>query len=276
MNEPAERQSLASGFRNVDTSGDPGACRHCLEYIADIPFFRTIKRESIRMIADSGARRVLDAGCGPGRDLAALAACLPEPCDIVGLDTSQALLAGARERVGVRNRCSLVRGDILNNPFRDGSFDACRIDRVLQHLPVPELAVRELVRILRPGGTLVAFDNDWDTFSISLGDRQTAARVSRYWRDTFASGRVGRDLPWIFRECGIVSVRVEPRKLEIYDLSVAERVFDLPHLLGRMVQTRALAPEDAAAVRDGLRQRAAEGTFSAGYTGYLVHGRKPA
>lgn len=275
MNESAERQSLASGFRNVDTSGDPGSCRHCLEFIADIPFFRAIKRESIRLIADTGAKRILDAGCGYGQDLVALAACLPEPCDIVGLDTSQALLAGARERVGVRNRCSLVKGDILNNPFRDGSFDACRIDRVLQHLPAPEQAVRQLVRITRPGGTLVAFDNDWDTFTISLEDRQTATRIGRYWRDTFGSGRIESDIPRIFRECGVVGIHADLRKLEISDLPVAEQVLDLPHLLGRMVQAGMLAPECAAAVRDELRQRAATGTFTSGYSGYLVQGRKP-
>ncbi len=275
MNKPAARESLASGFRNVDTSGDPGTCRHCLEVIAGIPFFRDVKRESIQLIADSGAGRVLDAGCGSGQDLAGLAAYLPVQSEITGLDMSVALLAGARELPEVRNRCSLVKGDILNPPFRDGSFDACRIDRVLQHLSAPEQAVRHLVRITRPGGILVAFDNDWDTFTISLADRQTATRISRFWRDTFASGRVGRDLNRIFHDCGVVEIHAEPRTLEIRDLRVAEQVFDLPHLLGRMIQAGALAPDIAASVRDELRQRAADRTFASGYTGYLVHGRKP-
>jgi SAM-dependent methyltransferase len=276
MNEPErERQSLATGFRNVDTSGDPGACHRCLDLIADIPFFREVKRDSVRIIADAGAKRVLDGGCGAGSDLATLATCLAEPCEIIGLDASAALLTRAGERHEVRNRCSLVKGDILNNPFRDGSFDACRIDRVLQHLHEPALAIHELVRIIRPGGMLVAFDNNWDTFSISLDDREITARISRFWRDSFASGRIGKDLPRLFRECGLVEICDEPRVLAESDLSVAEQIFDLPHLLERMEQAGALLQGATTEIHRELLQRAGNGTFSSGYTGHLVWGRKP-
>lgn len=270
-----ERQSLATGFRNVDTSGDPGACHHCLDLIAHIPFFRNVKRDSIRIIADAGAKWVLDAGCGAGSDLATLASCLPEPCDIVGLDTSGTLLARAWERPEIRSRCSLVKGDILNSSFRDGSFDACRIDRVLQHLQAPVQAIHEIVRIIRPGGMIVVFDNDWDTFSISLDDREIATRISRFWRDSFASGRIGRDLPRLFRECGLVEIHAEPRLLELNDLSVAEQIFDLPYLLERMELAGVLAPDETTAINQEILHRASEGTFSSGYTGHLVQGRKP-
>jgi len=274
MNEPVrERQSLATGFRNVDTSGDTDACQRCLDVIAGIPFFRNVKHDSIRIIAGAGPKRMLDAGCGTGSDLATLVSCLPELCEIVGLDTSGALLARAGERPEVRNRCSLVRGDILNNPFREGSFDACRIDRVLQHLQAPKQAIHELVRIIRPGGTLVAFDNDWDTFSISLDDREIASRISRFWRDNFASGRIGRDLSRIFRECGVVEIHGEPRSLELNDLSVAEQIFDLPYLLKRMERTGALEPAEVIRIRNEVLQRSHERQFSSGYTGFLVWGK---
>ncbi len=58
------RQSLASGFRNVDSSGDAAAYRRCLDLIAGIPFFRDVKEESYRIIADTSPQTVLDAGCG--------------------------------------------------------------------------------------------------------------------------------------------------------------------------------------------------------------------
>ena len=145
---------------------------------------------------------------------------------------------------------------------------------MLQHLNEPERAVAELTRILAPGGILVTFDNDWDTLSISLADQELAARIGRFWRDSFASGRIGLDLPRIFGECGLADIRTEPRTLTLTDLSVAEQVFDIHHLLDRMIQAGALETRQATMVRDELRMRAHEGTFISGYTGYIVLGIK--
>jgi SAM-dependent methyltransferase len=277
MTPPARpsRKSLATGFRNVDTSGDTDACNRCLDTIAAIPFFHEIKRDSIRIIAHERSQKVLDAGCGTGIDLLALASALSEPFQIVGLDASTSLLARAAERTcGIGNHCSLVKGDILEIPFRDGTFDACRIDRVLQHIREPEQAIRELTRILKPGGILVAFDNDWDTFSISLDDHDIAGRIRRSWRDSFASARVGKDLPKIFRDCGLTGIHTGPRNLVLTDLPVAEQVFDIPHLLDRMVQAGKLKDREVTEIHQDLHRKAGDYTFTSGYTGYLVHAKK--
>ncbi len=269
------RQSLATGFRNVDTSGDTDACHRCLDLIAGIPFFREIKEESFRIITDTRPLRVLDAGCGAGADLVALASRVSPECQLVGLDASEALLSRAAERTsGCRERCSLVRGDITKIPCHDDTFDACRIDRVLQHLREPEAAIRELARVLKPGGVLVAFDNDWETFSISLGDKDISARIRRAWHDSFASGRVGKNLPSLFEACGITAVRSEPRELVLTDLATAKQVFDLPDLLERMVRAGDLEPGDTAVIWEELIRTERKGGFRAGYTGYLVRGTK--
>ncbi|PKG32764.1 methyltransferase domain-containing protein [Methanoregula sp.] len=277
MTPPAipSRQSLATGFRNVDSSGDTDACHRCLDLIAGIPFFRDVKEESFRIIADTNPLRVLDAGCGAGADLVTLAARLSPECRLVGLDASDALLSRAAARTAsCRERCFLVRGDITQNPFRSDAFDACRIDRVLQHLREPEVTIRELARVLKPGGVLVAFDNDWETFSISLGDQEIAARIRHAWHDSFASGRVGKDLPSLFETCGITAVRSEPRELVLTDLATAKQVFDLPDLLERMVRAGNLEPGETAVIWEELIRTGRKGGFSAGYTGYLVRGTK--
>lgn len=269
------RQSLATGFRNVDSSGDTDACHRCLELIAGIPFFREIKDESFRIIADTRPLQVLDAGCGAGADLVALASRVSPECQLAGLDASETLLSRAAERTtGCRERYSLIRGDITKIPYRDDTFDACRIDRVLQHLREPQEAIRELARVLKPGGVLVAFDNDWETFSISLGDKEIAARIRRAWHDSFASGRVGKDLASLFEACGITAVRSEPRELVLTDLATAKQVFDLPDLLERMVRAGDLEPGETAVIWEELIRTERKGGFRAGYTGYLVRGTK--
>lgn len=270
-----QRQFLATGFRDVDTSGDTDACHRCLDLIAGMPFFSGVKKESIRIVADARAHRVLDAGCGAGVDLAALASTLPDSSEIVGLDASGALLARAREQNGASgNRCRLVKGNLLHTPFRNGSFDACRIDRVLQHIQKPDRAVGELVRILAPGGVLVAFDNDWDTFRIALDNPELEEKIRGSWRDSLASGRIGYDLPRIFQECRLADIRAEPRTLVLDDLALAEPVFDLPHFLQRMQGDGELTPDQVTGIRDEFAARAREGRFRLTYTGYLVWGRK--
>jgi len=278
MTDPAKpsQQYLAAGFRDVDTSGDTTAYTRCLDLLSDIPFFKEIKEESFRIIADTKPGRVLDAGCGAGTDLLALASILPPATRVTGLDASAALLATAAERTSAhRDRCLLIRGDLTRIPCRAGAFSCSRIDRVLQHIPEPERVIRELARVTAPGGTLVAFDNDWDTLSISLTNREMAARLTRFWYDSFASGRVGKDLAELFRDAGCTEIHAEPKTLTIVGISLAEKVFDIRMLLSRMTQAGALTPAEATGVWDELVRRVQEGTFSSGYTGYLVRARKP-
>jgi len=270
------QQYLATGFRDVDTSGDTTAYTRCLDLLSDIPFFKEIKEESFRIIAGTEPERVLDAGCGAGTDLAALASILPPATRIAGIDASAALLATATERTAAhQDRCLLIRGDLTRIPCRDGAFSCSRIDRVLQHIPDPEQVIRELARVTAPGGTVVAFDNDWETLSISLSSREMSARLTRFWRDSFATGRVGKDLTGLFRDAGLTDIHAEPKTLTIVGLSLAEKVFDIRMLLSRMEQAGALTPAEATGVWDELVRRLQQGTFSSGYTGYLVWGRKP-
>ncbi|MDD5142196.1 methyltransferase domain-containing protein [Methanoregula sp.] len=274
MPEPS-RQSLATGFRDVDSSGDTSACHRCLDLITGIPFFQNVKEESFRILADTNPSLVLDAGCGVGTDLVSLVSRLPAGSGIVGIDASESLLARAAERTkGIAGQSSLVRGDLAAIPCRAEVFDACRIDRVLQHIRQPVTVIRELARVMRPGGVLVAFDNDWDTFSISLGDQDLASRIGRAWLESFASGRIGRDLFSLFETCGIVAIRAEPRELVLTDLAVAKQVFDLPDLLERMVRAGELEPGETAVIWEELIRTERKGGFRAGYTGYLVRGTK--
>jgi ubiquinone/menaquinone biosynthesis C-methylase UbiE len=91
----------------------------------------------------------LDAGCGDGRYLAALADELPHRR--AGLDLSERILETARARVDADFR----QGNLEALPFADGEFDLVLCSQVIEHVLDPDAAAAELVRVLRPGGTLV-------------------------------------------------------------------------------------------------------------------------
>ena len=191
--EPSPAPYLATGFRDVDRSGNTTACTNCLDLLSYIPFFRDIKQESFRIIAGTEPTLVLDAICGAGNDLCALAPLLPPAApDRPASMRVPPFLPPQQNGPPPTGRCILIRGDLMNIPCRNGVFDACRIDRVLQHIPDPGRVIGELARVLAPGGTLVAFDNDWDTLSIGMSDTDASARLTRFWSDSFASGRIGK------------------------------------------------------------------------------------
>jgi SAM-dependent methyltransferase len=104
-----------------------------------------------RLLPADTASRVLDVGCGDGRHVAEAAR---RGCRAVGLDYDPSELARARARIG-RHRVDLVVGDATRLPFRNGAFDAVICTETLEHLPDDVAAIREIARLLRPGGTLL-------------------------------------------------------------------------------------------------------------------------
>ena len=99
------------------------------------------------LVATQRPRRVLEVGCGEGIVLAQLAARLPGT-RFDGLELDERSLEEARARCpGAR----FVRGDACELPFGDRSFDLVVCLEVLEHLPEPSQALRELRRVARTG-----------------------------------------------------------------------------------------------------------------------------
>lgn len=104
------------------------------------------------LAGDVAGRRILDVGCGSGPLSAALR---ERGADVAGVDTSAAMLALARRRLGEDAELHLADvGDRL--PFADGVFDGVVASLVLHYLEDWGPALAELRRVLRPGGRLIA------------------------------------------------------------------------------------------------------------------------
>jgi ubiquinone/menaquinone biosynthesis C-methylase UbiE len=105
---------------------------------------------------------LLDVGCGPGnitRDLASRVA----PGRVVGIDASAAVIETARGSGPGPVRFEV--GDVYALAMPDASFDVVHAHQVLQHLSDPVAALREMRRVLRPGGVVAARDSDYSCFS---------------------------------------------------------------------------------------------------------------
>jgi malonyl-CoA O-methyltransferase len=108
-----------------------------------------------------GRSKVADVGCGPGRFLRELVPRFPD-ARLVGIDPSPALLE--RIPAGVEAR----RGDLLRIPAGDGEFDGAFAVESLEHSLLPERAVGELCRVVRPGGRVLIIDKHLARQALSL------------------------------------------------------------------------------------------------------------
>ncbi|MEV0177124.1 class I SAM-dependent methyltransferase [Streptomyces sp. NPDC050803] len=110
-------------------------------------------------VADLGLRaggRVLDAGCGTGRALPPLRAAVGPTGVVIGADLTPAMLEAA-VRAGRDRDGQLLLADVAALPLRSESLDAVFGAGLIAHLPHPAENLRELARVVRPGGTLALF-----------------------------------------------------------------------------------------------------------------------
>ena len=119
------------------------------------------RRWKARLIALADLRRgdrVLDLACGTG-DIAFGAA--PRARQTVGLDVTHRMLQLAAQRCGAGlygPRVALITGDMLALPFRNSQFDVVTTGYGLRNVPDLQQAIREIRRVLTPGGRLLSLD----------------------------------------------------------------------------------------------------------------------
>ncbi|MBP2586761.1 SAM-dependent methyltransferase [Streptomyces sp. PvR006] len=102
---------------------------------------------------------VLDAGCGTGRALTPLRAAVGPSGTVLGADLTPEMLerAVAAGRGGTAGTATLLLTDVGHLPVRDGALDAVFGAGLVSHLAEPVAGLRELARVVRPGGRLALF-----------------------------------------------------------------------------------------------------------------------
>lgn len=133
----------------------------------------------LELVAPVNGQRILDAGCGDGMLLTALAR---RGAIATGIDIDPNMLSAARARAKtVDLKVTLVEGDIRALPFPDSTFDAATAVTVLCLMPDAGRAMCEIARVLRPGGRL--FIGELGRYSLWTAKRRISGWLgSGTWR----------------------------------------------------------------------------------------------
>ena len=150
------------------------------------------RRALVDAVQLRGGERVLDVATGTGMVAAELRSRCE--CTVVGVDQSEAMLSVARARFAAlgSSEVQLVQGEAEELPFADDSFDALTFTYLLRYVDDPARTLRELVRVVRPGGIVASLEFGVPPFAparaawrlyTSIALPALGGLVSREWRD---------------------------------------------------------------------------------------------
>ncbi|MDD1693107.1 MAG: methyltransferase domain-containing protein [Methanoregula sp.] len=267
--------SFASGFAGVDGAGDAHSFVTYLDLIHSLPFFQECKRQSYQKLAIQSGASVLEIGCGNGVDATILAGMTGPTGQVIGIDVSSTMLTSARARGCAGSTIpGYVLCDASKLAFSDATFDGVRADRVLQHTKDPSVVIREMARVTRQAGKIVAFEPDWETFILWPGEREVTRKILNFWCDHIPTGWAGRSLYAAFSAAGLSDVEVTPVSLVLTSLPLARRIFDLETTASLAVQAGIVSCRQAESWAEEHTQADAAGYFFSSLTFYLVTGTK--
>ena len=162
---------------------------------------------------------LLDCGCATGSITVGLAK-IVAPGQVTGVDISEIEIERAQVRAaeaGITNICFAV-GNIYQLDFSDNSFDALFSHNVLEHVAEPGRALREMYRVLKPGGIVGIRDIDMGGILLAPADKlmeQSTAIFEADWAGVGGHPRLGRRLRGLLIEAGFVEV-VASASYEVY------------------------------------------------------------
>lgn len=219
---------------------------------------------------------ILEVGCGAGDDSMALARMVLPSGRVVGIDAGKDMISEATKRAENSNLpVEFLIQDACNLDFPDNTFDGCRADQVFQHVGDPQKALREVVRVARPGAHIVICDPDWETLVIDSPHKETTRNIVNHRCDSFNSGWIGRQLAGLFKSLGLTNVFVQADAFVLTDLSLANRLWRLRDTAERATEKGAISREDASIWISQLEEADRNGLFFGAVTGFAAVGQKP-
>lgn len=180
------------------------------------------RRLAVETVGAGIGADVLDVCCGTGQLALTLAEAVGAEGKVTGLDFSEKMLEKAKQSwiaAGAPIQLAFIQGDAMNLPFPDNFFDGATVGWGLRNLPDLRQGIREMCRVIKPGGKIVSLDMAkpsmpvfkqvyWLYFEklVPLMGKIWAGKGSayRYLYDSAREFPSQQELARIFAECGLV------------------------------------------------------------------------
>jgi ubiquinone/menaquinone biosynthesis C-methylase UbiE len=254
-------QSSVAGFQDVDRTGDPSELLRHLQRTSETEEVVRIGQERLARFGIPRRGIVADLGCGLGGQTIMLARHVsPGSGRAIGVDMSKAMLSFARARPDAEGLPIEFReADVHRLPFEDESLDAVWIERVLIHVEDPRRVLRELWRVLRPGGRASFAETAHHGTTFDSPDREVSDLIAATNRASLRNPDVGPALPRLLREAGFAGSELYPELFRLKGFEMAAVGFRWREILARFVEEGRITEERAGAWLEGMRTADAAG-----------------
>ncbi|OGH05165.1 MAG: hypothetical protein A2W22_05845 [Candidatus Levybacteria bacterium RBG_16_35_11] len=224
-------------FGRTDSYQDPTFLTTYLDTVDSLLPIRESKQRLYNLLDPQAGELIIDLGCGIGTTVREMALRTNKSTRFFGIDNSQTMINKAEESTpedlvssGI---ISFLKQDANNLRFGDETFDAAYADRLFQHLANPKQVIREIVRVLKPGGRLIIADSCWEDLRIE-GISEEASGVIRKTLLSIIENPLLAKFVWeLMIQEGIKqeSVTVEKIKLKFKGLKSSEAVLKIKEAL---------------------------------------------
>jgi SAM-dependent methyltransferase len=221
---------------------------------------------------------VLDFGCGKGELLGLLSGSVGANSRLVGYDATEASIAGARANYpDLEFICDRFVRDL---PFADASFDLVVTIDTLECLTNKEALVKEMHRIVKPGGHVLAMHWDWETQIYNVPSRALARKAvwafsdwKQPWMDA-ADGQMGRQLWGLFEGSGKFHGTADSFCLIETAYEAGTYGYDRAQDLAAVVTAGGLDKSDYEQLCRELSESYQRGDYFYSLTSFIYHGQR--
>jgi ubiquinone/menaquinone biosynthesis C-methylase UbiE len=272
--------SITFTSQAYDATNDEDATRAASDWLeaqALHPFIREVAQRTLVRLALQPGEAILEVGCGTGVFLPSLAALVGPTGRVAAIDHAPAFLEQARERLngaGLADRVELAQADAHRLPFAGATFDAAHCERVLMHLEDPARAIREMRRVVRPGGRVVVAEVQAAGATIAHPDPAAARQINAVLVSGMKNVEMGINLRRHFVEAGLEQVGGEVVAFFEEELD-QEEAEEFTRIARDLAASGALEPGRAEAAIAAMEDNRTRGTHCGLALIFIVSGRVP-
>jgi ubiquinone/menaquinone biosynthesis C-methylase UbiE len=196
-----------TNFTQADTS--PAFFIEFLEFLDTYPSIKALRNQSNRSLNISAGHKVLDLGCGIGGATLPIAEITGPTGLAVGVDLSSAMIDYAARRTANRREIEFRLGDACSVPYPDKFFDVARSERLFLYLPDRLAAIKEMMRVVKPGGCVCVLDTDIDSTAVYSRNPARMRKMTSIVAASMPNPTSARDLPALARQAGLKDLKID-------------------------------------------------------------------
>jgi ubiquinone/menaquinone biosynthesis C-methylase UbiE len=203
----SDSRAKIGGFIQPDVA--PDYFIEFLEFLDAREGIKNMRAEVFKRMNLAPGDKALDLGCGIGGATFLLADILGPAGLAAGVDVSSAMIEVAVRRAMQRKGVEFRVADAGALPYPDGFFDAARSERVFLYLPDRVAAIREMMRVVKPGGGVCILDTDVDATAIYSTKPALTRKITSAVAATMPNPNSARELPALARRAGLRDIKIE-------------------------------------------------------------------